>query len=208
MTTKEIAEATGKDVSTVQRWIKKMNGKMQSIDGKMQSSNSTNPADFDLTETIAIIENGMGKNAAALYRMSAAKQPLQNDKVLPQNAEVVTRSDLAEFGRSIVSETIKQLLPLIQGATIQPVRSQSIATEVSALPPIDPRKELNMLAREAGYAMGDYGEPYNQIYKNAYYSLGVNLRERAKNRGVGVLDYAESEGYMTQLVAIARELFK
>jgi hypothetical protein len=133
---------------------------------------------------------------------------LQNDKVLPQNAEVVTRSDLAEFGRSIVSETIKQLLPLIQGATIQPVRSQSIATEVSALPPIDPRKELNMLAREAGYAMGDYGEPYNQIYKNAYYSLGVNLRERAKNRGVGVLDYAESEGYMTQLVAIARELFK
>ena len=114
MTTKEIAKAVGKDVSSVQRWVKRMNGKMQSIDGKMQYSNSTNPADFDLTETISIIENGMGKNAANLYRMNAIKQPLQNDKLPIQNADVVTKSDLAVFGTAIVSEMMKQFLPLIQ----------------------------------------------------------------------------------------------
>jgi len=194
MTTKEIAEATGKDVSTVQRWIKKMNGKMQSIDGKMQSSSSAKPADFDLTETILIIEHGMGKNAADLFRMSA-KRPTEN-------LEVVTKSDLAVFGASIVSETIKQLLPFLKNNNVQ-----EKATTPS-LPPIDPRKELNMIAKEAGRSMGSYSEPWNQIYKHAYYRLGVNLRERAKNRGMDTMDYADAEGYTVQLVVIAREIFK
>jgi beta-lactamase class A len=47
MTTKQIAEAVGKDITTVQRWVKKTGGKMQSIDRKMQSSTSTHPADYD-----------------------------------------------------------------------------------------------------------------------------------------------------------------
>lgn len=75
MTTKEIAQATGKNMTTVQRWIKKMGGEMQSIGVKMQSSSSSHPADFDLDETIAIIGEGMGKNAAEIYRMNAAAQP-------------------------------------------------------------------------------------------------------------------------------------
>jgi len=125
-----------------------------------------------------------------------------------ENLEVARREDLAALIGPIVAETIKQLLPYITGAN-QVANYGKIPTQtVQALPPIDPRKELNMLAREAGYAMGDYREPYNQIYKHAYYRLGVNLRERAKNRNMDVLDYATAEGFMPQLVAIAREIFK
>ncbi len=106
MNTKEIAKATGKNITTVQRWVKRMNGKMPSVDSKMQSSTSTNPADFDLAETIAIIEVGMGKNAADLYRMNANQHT--------ENPEVVTKADMAAFGASIVQEMMKQFLPLIQ----------------------------------------------------------------------------------------------
>lgn len=85
MTTKQIAEVVGKDLSTVQRWVKKitdrmssMDGKMQSMDGRVQSiavkmseSTSTHPADFDTEETVLIIETGMGKNAAGIFRTNA-----------------------------------------------------------------------------------------------------------------------------------------
>jgi len=105
MTTKMIAESVGKDVTSIQRWIKKLNGKMQSIDDKMSLSSPMNPANYTLEETLVIIEQGLGKNAADIYRMNA--QPTQN-------AEVVTKSDLADFGKAIVAEMFKQLIPLLQ----------------------------------------------------------------------------------------------
>lgn len=201
MTTKEIAESVNKSERSVQRWAKTTGDKVTSIGDKVTSVGKTGiSADYTIDETIAIIETGMGKNAADLYRMSA-RNPLQNEAL-------VSRSDIAAIIAPIVAETIKQLIPYLQGTAVQSVKAQSVAADVPALPPIDPRKELNMLAREAGYAMGDYREPYNQIYKHAYYRLGVNLRERAKNRGIDVLDYATESGYMPQLIAIAREIFK
>jgi len=85
MTTNEIAQAVNKDVTTVQRWIKRLNGKMQSMDGKMQSSTSTYPADFDLDETIEIVRIGLGVNAAEMFRMNAESSPVpqkQNETIL------------------------------------------------------------------------------------------------------------------------------
>ena len=83
MNTREIAKTTGKDISTVQRWAKKASRIMQSIDGKMQSSTSTHPADYSFDETLAIIEAGMGKNAAAILQTYAnvQGQPTTNEKV-------------------------------------------------------------------------------------------------------------------------------
>ena len=71
MTTKQIAEAVGKDITTVQRWVKKLSGKMQSVNGKMQSSTSTHPADYTEQETIAIIRAGMGEETAGVYKANA-----------------------------------------------------------------------------------------------------------------------------------------
>ena len=41
-------------------------------------------------------------------------QPNQNGQVPDQNGQAVTRSDLAAFGATIVSEVMKQFLPLLQ----------------------------------------------------------------------------------------------
>jgi len=68
VTTKEIAEAVSKDITTVQRWVKRVSGKMQSINSKMQSSTSTHPANYTEEETLAIIREGMGEVPAGVYK--------------------------------------------------------------------------------------------------------------------------------------------
>ena len=74
MTTKEIALAVGKEERTVQRWVKRLADKMPSINDKMSSSSPMRPADYNLTETLQIVEEGMGKNAAGIFRANANTQ--------------------------------------------------------------------------------------------------------------------------------------
>lgn len=201
MTTREVAAAVGKPEKTVRTWASKASAKTAVAAAKLAEGTPAKPADWDIDETCAIIEIGLGKNAADLFRMNAR----QKDAEPRQNVPPV---DYAAIVAPIVAETIKQLLPYMQGvalpARIAPAQLGAPAT----VPPLSPRKELNMLAHEAGVIMGDYREPWNQIYKNAYYRLGINIRERAKNRNMEPLNYAEEEGYIVQLVEIAREIFK
>jgi len=207
MTTKEIAGATGKDVSTVQRWIKKMNGKMQSIDGKMQSSNSTNPADFDLPETIAIIESGMGKNAANLYRMSATKQHLQNDKVPTQNAEVAQLGAMVANLAIMMQESMKMMLSQQNQITAILSQKTQLSIETKQAPRLSPRDELRMIVNKAAKESGDYSGAWKTLYTEIYYRLHINAQERAKNAKTTAIEILDSEGQLENAVAIAREIF-
>ena len=185
MTTKELAEIAGVSERTIRRIAE--------------------------NEVGYVFENGKAANYSEREAVEIMRLARKKGFITPrQNAEVrtpiVDNLEMTSFVSSIVSETIKQLLPYIQNQSLQPV--QSIPQRKTALPPIDPRKELNMIAKEAGYITGNYSEPWNQIYKHAYYRLGINLRERAKNRGMDTLDYAEAENYIPQLLEIAREIFK
>ena len=71
MTTREIADAVNKTERTVQNWVARVSERNAEVADKSSVSNSTHPADYDLDETIAIIETGMGKNAAEIYRQNA-----------------------------------------------------------------------------------------------------------------------------------------
>ena len=102
MTTREIAQATGKGERTVQRWIQNMTAKMASISDKMAASSSTHPADFDLEETIAIIEEGMGKNAAAIYRSNASRKQMSSSVLTDRDFQMI-----AQIVSVAVSETMK-----------------------------------------------------------------------------------------------------
>lgn len=202
MTTKEIAKAIGRPLKTVQTWTKLTSAKMASISAKMAAGSSARPADYDLDETLAIIETGLGKNAADVFRMAARQNALQPR----QNDEVITKSDLAEFGRSIVSETIKQLLPFIQGNAAQPVAvKQTLAIEA---PQMDLRSQLRQIMNQAARESGDYPGVWNTLYTEIFYRLHFNVRERAKNAGVEKLDVLEAEGHLMNAILIAREIFR
>ena len=72
MTVREIAQAVGKDERSVARWVSSLSDKMTEISDKVSKAKATSKAaDYSLFETCAIIEEGMGKAAASIYRANA-----------------------------------------------------------------------------------------------------------------------------------------
>jgi hypothetical protein len=78
MTVKEIAKAVGKKPRTVQEWVQKLSAISAPIAAKSASSSPMHPADYTQEEVLAIIEDGMGPEAAGVYRANAT-QPKATD---------------------------------------------------------------------------------------------------------------------------------
>ena len=96
MTSKEIASIAGVSVRTVTRTA------------KQNSIGNITPgveAVFDERESVLLM---------AELRKKGFIEPRQNVPQPRQNDDVVTRADLAVFGAAIVSEMMKQFLPMIQ----------------------------------------------------------------------------------------------
>lgn len=111
MTTREIAEIAGVSVQTVRRTAETYIGYVFEVGKK---------AVFSEKESIEIMRELKKKGFIQPVQNGQApiqngQAPLQNGQAPLQNAEVVTKSDLAAFGTAIVSEMMKQFLPLIQG---------------------------------------------------------------------------------------------
>jgi hypothetical protein len=108
MTVKEISKTVNKTERSVRNWIEKvaekssvMAEKSSVMAEKSSASNSTHPADYTLDETIEIIETGLGKNAAAVFRANA------ENKIV--SSEYVTRNEIA----GIITAVMKEIIPLI-----------------------------------------------------------------------------------------------
>lgn len=165
MTVKQIGEATGKDVTTVQRWIKRLNGKMQSIDGKMQLSSPMKPADFTLEETCAIIEAGMGEAAAGVYRASA--QPEKAFHIIRAADVLPNGKQLEEMRRIYGDREAGKRLDLIIGYPGSRTTHQSLPEpKAEYFPPELAAYKNKMIA--AGNAMKARDEVKTTIDRNQF----------------------------------------
>lgn len=108
MTARQMSEVSGVSVDTVNRKIKEM------YPDAVQKGRSTR---LSQTQAITVMSELRKKNF--VEPTQSAEVPTQNAEVPTQNAEVVTKADLATFGAAIVSEVIKQFLPIIQNQTKQ-----------------------------------------------------------------------------------------
>jgi len=188
MTTKEIAEATGKPERTVQRWAKTTGVKMASIGVKLASvQRSGKPADYDLEETCEIIEHGMGKNAASLFR---------------ENAKKAAPADRLDRLEGMIMELTKAVAGLIPAMAIVKTSQQLLPA-----PPIASRDELRRIVNKAANESGDYSGTWNRLYQEVYYRLHINAKTRAENSGIQALDIIEDQGLLAETIAIAREIF-
>jgi hypothetical protein len=186
MTTKEIAEACGVDERTVRRWIRGAGIKMPSLLDKLSDAEKTKmAAEYDLDETLAAIEKGMGKNAATLFRENA------KNKAAPAEDRIARLESLVE----------RLIIALIPAAT---------SGKQLAIPavPLATRDELRRIINSGAASAGGYREAWAALYQEIYYRLHRNVRECAKNRGMDTLDYIEEEGILPEAVAIAREIFR
>jgi hypothetical protein len=191
MTTKEIAKAVNKTERSIQSWAKKTGEKIASIGEKIASVQKTGkPADYNLEETCAIIETGLGRNAADLFRMSATPQP-----VAPQ-------PDIAAIVRETMTAMVPALIAIVRGAL-----PEQKALALPAVPEMAPRDSLRRIVAKYSRQSGDFPGAWNNLYSEFSYRYHVNLKERAKNRGMEILDYAEADGFIEDLLALAVNLY-
>jgi hypothetical protein len=199
MTTKQIAEAVGKNVSTVNRWVEKLlmqnadvdaqSADVKSIWEKAGSKDPHNPADYTLEETCAIIEAGLGKNAAGIFRANA-------EKSAPDTTSIA----------AIIRETITAMVPVL----LEVVRGAIPQQQVAALPApveLNQRDQLRRVVNGYAHRSGDHAGAWRELYTQFYYRYHRNLRECAKNRGMDTLDYVENEGIMNELLSLAVSLY-
>jgi len=192
MTTRQIAEAVGKSERRVQEWAKKAGAKTASVGQKVAESGHGKSADFDLDETMAIIETGLGRNAAAVWRENAERK---NGAGFDAEAMAV-----------LIRETVAAMVPVIVAAVRGVVPEKTIAA-LPAPEPLTTRDQLRRTVNEYAARSGDHRGAWRELYMQYYYRNHRNIRECAKNRNMDTLDYAENEGIIPDLLALAVTLY-
>ena len=194
MTTREIAEAVGKDERTVQRWAKKTGDKMSSISDKLSSIGKTGkPADYDLDETCAIIETGMGKNAASLFRENA------KHSIAPAQGSSLTARDMEVIG-GIVASVMANLSARIGHIEQRIDQRQALLPA----PEVKPRDNISRIVRQYAHDNNvEFRQAWGELYREYGYRTNSNPTISARNRGMGIIDYIEAEGMIGTLESIA-----
>jgi len=196
MTTKEIAEAVGRPERTVQNWVKALSAKMEQVRAKMeQAAYCKHPADYSLDETCTIIEQGMGKNAASLFRENA------KNKTAPAAGSSLTARDMEVIGGVVAA--------IMAGMNTRVEKIEAKIEQRQALlppPQIKPRDNVNKIVREYAHAHSiEHSAAFGDLYREFGYRTNTDPRRAAKNRGMAIIDYIETEGMIETLEAVAIE---
>lgn len=199
MNTREIAQSVGRKERAVRNWIQKAAAKNAAMKAKNAASTSTYPADYTLEETLAIIEAGMGKNAAGIFRANAEREPQARETLTQRDKELI-----AEIVSMTVSRTMERLDQRM--ATIENHYQQRAA--LLPAPQISDRENLNRIIRQYAKDQGiSHSVVWGTLYSELYYRLNVNVRLRAENRNIPVIEYIDQEGLMPETLSIALEVF-
>ena len=198
MTTKQIAEATGKGERTVRRWVEKVSAGEDVMAvymaAKLAASTSSHPADYNLEETLAIITFGMGQKAAEIYRINAEQTPAKSSNLDEQfKAAIVGISALVQGLNARVEKVEYQQH---QRAALLPAPQKNARAELTQL--------VNKYAHH--HKAGDFSAAWRELYREIYYRLHINVRVRAKNEGVSCVDIIDRDGLLESACAIVGEL--
>jgi hypothetical protein len=109
MTTKEIAQATGKAEKTVRTWIFNLAAESATIAAKLAASAPMKPADYTLAEVCDIIEAGLGKAAADVYRTNATV--CEMNKKPAQYSAAYIREIRLTLGREAAAALLSGVIP-------------------------------------------------------------------------------------------------
>lgn len=204
MNIKEITELCGfKSSKTLLNWINKNGQNMTMISQKLtEAQKSKKPADFTLEETIEIIRAG-GNETLANLLMQNAQSKESADVVALTNRDMILISTVIEKTVSAVVKTFKnegifrEVKPLEQtGGELIPLPA----------PVISPRSKANQIINSYVVRTGtEHRIVWGWIYSDFYYAYHINVRVQAENRGMKPIDFIESEGLMSQLLAIVEQ---
>lgn len=203
-------------------WIKKRirdygfeEGKDHTIKTWKRAIGQLPRTDYLLTITMAkelcLVENNEKGKQTRLYLIEVEKRlknmtqvskaPLSIEEILSQNVQILIqhREQLNQMeGRLNLIENDKRKAE----NEWQTIRRPSII-----LPSKSTRNLFNELVRlYCSKNNADFRKTHGRIYKQFYYLYHVNLALRAKNQELSIVEYAEQDGFMENLYAVACDL--
>lgn len=191
MTIKQMAEVSGISTETVSRKVKEM------YPDSVRNGKATN---LIQSEAICVMAELRKKNFV---------EPLQNEKVALQNEKVssfLSERDIAIISQ-IVSVTVSETIKALDGrmTTIEQKIEQRKA--LLPAPQIDPRSHIVKLVTDHVSRTGlEFRDVYKLLYREYGYRTHCNASLSAKNRGMKIIDYIDSEGQIEILESIAMEI--
>lgn len=157
------------------------------------------------------------------------KKTILNDSQVESVLIVLKKTGIIELGKSseelgkssdvtTMNDVLTSLNALIQTVTIQSQNYEKRFNEIEnkiedrkillPAPKKSDRDNLNQIIRS--YAKNNelnFGEVWGKLYQEVYYRLNINLKIKAKNKKMSIIDFAENEGLLPELLSIALEVF-
>lgn len=198
MTIKELAEFTGKDERTIQRWARKADDKMSvRINDKMSVSSPMYPADFTIDEVEEILNSGsMSKDAVSILMNNARN-------IEPQKQMI----DYESLGKVIAIAVTAAMQPIIE--TMMNYNKNPEQLQIEQVPEKTPRtifiEKMNEYCKLSGLSHPD---AYYNVYTEIGYRYGIRVMARAKNRNCKGVDILESDGYLSKGISVILLMIK
>lgn len=207
MTVNELAFFCGKNKSTVTRWIAKCN---ESLRNKLQNATKVKPADFTIDEVEVILNaSSMSRDAVSILMQNA-----RNNQTLPGNDVSTSLSDKSSSLERAFEMMARAFETIAETQKMQENRLHKIEERIEErksllpAPQIKPRDHINMLVRSYASDSGNsFKDCWRELYRQFGYRTNTNPKKCAENRGMGILDYIETEGQIEILEAVAMDVF-
>lgn len=215
MSSREIAELTGKNHSDVMRsirvmedaWVKVSECKFALAEYIDEQGKKRPQYELSKSECLYVATKF---NDEARAKLVIRWEKLENDK---SNFKPLSPLEMIIETAKVLQEQDKKLSLLDERLSAMEHNTTEARKMLTSLPDggAVPDKSFRSLCNEKVRAYSvQSGLPYSEIwaiaYKELYYLYGVNLNTRSKNKGMSKLDAAEEMGVMKDLYAVVSKI--
>lgn len=200
MNIKELATFTGKNKSTIGRWVAKCNSPGLKI--KLKNATNEDPANFTIDEIEAILVAGsMSKDAVTILMKNARSENLPPVVI---EETTLTPKDMQMIG-VIVGEIMKTMESRVSNI------EQKFEARKALLPSpeMEPRQQLTKIVNNYCNRTGcNHQEAYIDLYREFNYIYHTNVQLSARNRNKRSIDYICNDlSMINELISVASKIF-
>lgn len=200
MTIKELSEFTGKNKSTVGRWVAKCN--TQEIYDKLQNATQYSPADFDIDEVEIILSySSMSKDAVSILMQNARKRNIPEIHDSKKNIDYEALGKVVAIAVTAAMEPIMKLISTNQFKE-KPLQIEKVPEKPLRAVFVEKMKEYTRISGKT------HREAYHYVYDEIGARYGIRIMARAKNRGCTGVDVLESDNYLSCGISVLLLLIK